>query len=187
MVIFGRFSALIAYFRDYEPMNVVFGANFIPYPKGLNTRDFLSQFWFVKILIPWTWGLWKGSKMVIFGRFSVEIGYFRDYEPLNVVFGAIFIPYPKGLYTRDFLTQFWSFKVSIPWTWGFWKGSKMVIFGGFSAKIAYFHNYEPLNVVFGANFIPYPKGLYTKDFLSQYWSFKFQSHGPGGSERGPKW
>ena len=132
-------------------------------------------------------GALKGVKMVIFGWLSAEIAYFCNYEPLNMVFSANFIPYLKGIYTRDFLSQFWSFKVSIPWTWGFWKGSKMVIFGWFSAKIAYFHNYEPLNVVFGANFIPYPKGLYTRDFLSQFWSFKISIPWTWGSERGPKW
>ena len=46
-----------AHFRIYESENVFFDANFIPYPKGLCTRDFLSQFWSFKISIPWTWGL----------------------------------------------------------------------------------------------------------------------------------
>ena len=115
---FWAISAEIAYFCDYGPLNVVFGANFIPYPKGLYTRDFLSQFWSFKISIPWTWRRQKGSKMVIFGRFSAEIAYFCDYEPLNVVFGANFIPYSKDLNTRDFLSQFWFVKISIPWTWG---------------------------------------------------------------------
>ena len=88
-----------------------------------------------------------------------KIAYFRIYEPLNVNFVANFIPYPKRLYNRDFLSQFWSFIISIPWSWGLWKGSKMVIFRRFSAEIAYFHIYEPLNIIFGANFIPYSKGL----------------------------
>ena len=57
MVIFGPFLAEIAYFRDYVPLNVVFGANFIPYPEGLNTTDFLRTFWTFRILVPWTWGL----------------------------------------------------------------------------------------------------------------------------------
>ena len=57
MVIFGPFLAEIAYFRDYVPLNVVFGANFIPYPKGLNTRDYLRTFWTVRISVPLTWGL----------------------------------------------------------------------------------------------------------------------------------
>ena len=67
--------------RIYEPLNVIFGANFIPYPKGLNTRDFLSQLWFVKILIPWTWGLWKGSKMVILGHFQLKLNIFAIMSP----------------------------------------------------------------------------------------------------------
>ena len=57
MVIFGPFLAEIAYFRDYVPLNVGFGANFIPYTKGLNTRDFLRTFWTVRIVVPWTQGL----------------------------------------------------------------------------------------------------------------------------------
>ena len=60
----------------------------------------------------------KGSKVVIFERFSAEIAYFCNYEPLNVGFSANFIPYLKGLYTRDFLSQFLSLKISILWTWG---------------------------------------------------------------------
>ena len=55
-------TAKIAYFRYYEPLNVVFGVNFIPQPKGPNTRDILSKFWNVKMLVPWTLGLLKGSK-----------------------------------------------------------------------------------------------------------------------------
>ena len=47
-------------------------------------------------------GALKGV-IVIFGRFSAEIAYFCNYEPLNVVFGAILIPYPKGLIHRGFL------------------------------------------------------------------------------------
>ena len=157
MVIFWRFSAEIAYFCDYEPLNMVFGANFIPYPKGLNTRDFLSQFWFVQISIPWTWGLWKGFKMVIFGRFSAEIAYFCNYEPLNMVFGANIIPYPEGLNTRDSLCQFWFVKISNPWIWELWKGSKMVIFKPFSAKIVYFWDFESFNVVLVLVSFPIPK------------------------------
>ena len=57
MVIFGPFLAEIAYFHDYVPLNVVFGATFISYPEGLNTRDFLRTFWIVRIVVPWTRGL----------------------------------------------------------------------------------------------------------------------------------
>ena len=49
MVIFGPFLAEIAYFRNYVPLNVGFGANFIPYTKGLNTRDILRKFWTVRV------------------------------------------------------------------------------------------------------------------------------------------
>ena len=63
----------------------------------------------------------------------------------------------------------------------------MVIFGPFLAEIEYFCNYKPLNVVFGANFIPYPKSLINRDFKANFGPSKFRSHGPGSSERGPKW
>ena len=48
-------------------------------------------------------GALKGVKNSHFGRFSAKIAYFCNYEPLNVVFGAILIPYPKGLIHRGFL------------------------------------------------------------------------------------
>ena len=60
----------------------------------------------------------KGSKVGIFERFSAEIANFCNYEPLKVGFCANFIPYLKGLYTRDFLSQFLSLKISILWNWG---------------------------------------------------------------------
>ena len=37
-------EAKIAYFHDYEPYNKNFGADFVPQPKNLNTRDFKSKF-----------------------------------------------------------------------------------------------------------------------------------------------
>ena len=143
----------IANFRIYEPLNVIFGANFIPYPKGLYTRDFLSQFWFFKISIPWTWGLWKGVQNGHFWTiFMLKSHIFAIMSPWMWFLVLISYPTPKA-YIQD-LIQYWSFKISIPWTWGLWKGSKVVIFGRFSAEIAYFCNYEPLNMIFGANFIP---------------------------------
>ena len=44
---------------------------------------------------------------------------------------------------------------------------------GKTAKIAYFHDYEPFNEVFSANFIPQPKGPNARDFLSKFWSVNF--------------
>ena len=187
MVIFGQFSAEIAYFCDYEPLNVVFGANFIPYPKGLNTRDFLSQFWFVKISIPCTWGLRKGFKMAIFWRFSAGIAYFCDYEPLNMVFGANFIPYPKNLNTRDFLSQFWFVQISIPWTWGHWKGSKMVILGNFKLKSHTFAFMSPSKWFLVLISYPTPKAWLLETLYANFGLLKFRTHGFGNSERGPKW
>ena len=43
----------------------------------MSARDFLNKFWNVKILIPWTFGLLEGSKMVIFGPFLAKIAYLR--------------------------------------------------------------------------------------------------------------
>ena len=63
----------------------------------------------------------------------------------------------------------------------------MVIFGPFLAEIAYLRDYVPLNVGFGANFIPYTKGLNTRDILRKFWTVRVWSLGPGGSRRGPKW
>ena len=62
----------------------------------------------------------------------------------------------------------------------------MVIFGPFLAKIAHFCDYEPLNAPLSTNFIPYTKCLNTRDLLSKFGLLKFWSHGPGGSESGPK-
>ena len=70
-------EAKIAYFPDYELFNQVFGANFVPWLKGPNTKDFLSKFFSVNVFVPWGWGLLKGSKMVIFGPFLAKIGYLR--------------------------------------------------------------------------------------------------------------
>ena len=41
------------------------------------------------------------------------------------------------------------------------------------AEIAYFHDYEPFNKVFGANFVSQLKGPSAKDFLSKFCSVNF--------------
>ena len=45
-----------------------------------------------------------------------------------------------------------------------------------TAKIAYFCYYEPLNVVFGGNFIPWLERPYTRDFLSKLCNFKILAY-----------
>ena len=70
-------EAKIAYFHDYEPFNQVFGANFVPWLKGPDTKDFLSKFFSVNVFVPWGWGLLKGSKIVIFEAFLAIIAYVR--------------------------------------------------------------------------------------------------------------
>ena len=49
-------TAKIACFRDLNPLNVVFCANFVAYPMRLNDRDFLSHIWNIEIFV-----LWKGG------------------------------------------------------------------------------------------------------------------------------
>ena len=44
-------TSKIACFRDLNPLNVVFRANFVPYPMRLNARDFLSHIWNIEIFV----------------------------------------------------------------------------------------------------------------------------------------
>ena len=97
---------------------------------------------------------------------------FWCFEPPKWRFCANFIPYPIGHDARDILDQFWNIEIFALWNGGSSKIRKMAIFDHLEAKIAYFHDYEPFNQVFGANFVPQLKDPNTKDFLCKFlvWS-----------------
>ena len=128
-------------------------------------------------------GVQNGHFLAIFSWNCI----FCNYEPLNLVFVANFIPYPKGLNTRDFLSQFWFVQISIPWTWGLWKGSKMVILGNFKLKLHTFAFMSPSKWFLVLISYPTPKAWLLETLYANFGLLKFRTHGFGNSERGPKW
>ena len=60
----------ITYFDVLSPLNGVFCANFIPYPKGHNVRNILGQLLNIEIFALWNGGASKMQKMIIFDHFS---------------------------------------------------------------------------------------------------------------------
>ena len=68
------------------------------------------------------------------------------------------------------ILEHWNFR---PLEQGVFKNAKNGFLIILEAKITYFHDYEPFNRVFGANFVPQLKDPSTKDFLRKFCSVNF--------------
>ena len=87
-------TSKIACFCDLNPLNVVFRANFVPYPMRLNARDFLSHIWNIEIFVLWKGGTWKVVRNGDFGPFSPKMTYFDQMDPINDTFDQIYVHKP---------------------------------------------------------------------------------------------
>ena len=87
-------TAKIACFRDLNPLNVVFCANFVPYPTRLNARDFLRNIWNIEIFVLWKGATWEVGKNGDFGPFSPKMTYFDQIAPINDTFDQIYVHKP---------------------------------------------------------------------------------------------
>ena len=72
-------------FSWFDPLNVVFRANFVPYPMRLNARDFLSHIWNIEIFVLWKEGPEKPSQ---------QMTYFDQIDPINDTFDQIYVHKP---------------------------------------------------------------------------------------------
>ena len=84
--------AKITYIDVLSHPNGVFCANFIPYPKGHNIRDILSQFLNIEIPPSGMGGLKDAKKWSFLTILEAKTAQFQDYEPFNKIFGANFVP-----------------------------------------------------------------------------------------------